>query len=390
MVSRKRAGLQLSPELERAILAGIIYGAVPPETVHPEELSPTTRLVYSAAVDMLRGGQRPPLSLSGLLLVLTDVHGIARETAREHLEALRSALPSADGVEAVVRKLRERHALLAIANTAARQLHGGEFHPEQLIEAVAHCSVFAPPEPLSSRIADGLPPPPPRLTLRLLPSFSDRLGGGLVGLTVLSGEPAVGKSTFSWQAALDVSAQGTPVLYYDLDNGMATLLDRTRQMLGNNLDAIRAATARIYLRDSVRTLESDLLHVPAPALVVVDIFQDLPTPSEFERQGLARWIHRLKALRGRGYHILVVSEVARAYYGGNVALAAYKGSGEIEYSADLGLQMVPTSAGAEVHIVKNRHGPLKGVCGRFTRARGFVWQEAPDPAANPTTADADW
>jgi len=375
---RKQTKLKLTPEMEKALLAGLIFGAVQPESVDPNEFSVQARNVHQAVSDLLLAGNAPPLSLPAIALSLTEVHGLPAPTAQAYLESIKATLPTADGAEPVIRKLREQHALLQVANAAMGQLAKGEFKAEQLYDALAGTGVSKAPTPLASEIKDGLPPPPPRLPLRLLPVFSERIGGGLVGLTVLAGEPAVGKSRVAWQVALDVSSQGINVVYYDLDNGMATLMERTRLIFEGNYDAILQATQNIYLRDSIRSLDSDLVYIPPPALVVVDIFQALPVSQEYEREGLGRWIHRLGALRRRGYHVLVVSEVPRAFYG-TPSLGAFKGTGEIEYTADLGFQMIPSShvrGGASVHIVKNRHGEMNR-CEVVTleTSRGVLWRE---------------
>lgn len=372
---RQNKKLKLTPEMEKALLAGLIYGALQPETVNPDELSVPARNVHQAVVDLLLAGAAPPLSLPSIALALTEVHGVPAAVAHGYLESIKATLPTADGAEPVIRKLREQHALLQVANTAMGQLAKGEFHAEQLYDALATTGVSKAPTPLSDAIKDGLPPPPARLPLRLLPNFTERIGGGLVGLTVLAGEPAVGKSRVAWQVALDLSVQEVPVLYYDLDNGMPTLMERTRLIFEGDHQSIVNATRHIYLRDSIRSLDSDLVYVPPPALVVVDIFQALPVSQEYEREGLGRWIHRLGALRRRGYHVLVVSEVPRAFYG-TPSLGAFKGTGEIEYTADLGLQMIPAGGGASIHVVKNRHGEFsRGEVVTLRTERGVLWRE---------------
>lgn len=374
---RTQKKLKLTPEMEKALLAGLIFGAVQPESIDSNEFSVQAQQVHQAVSDLLLAGNAPPLSLPAIALSLTEVHGIPAPAAQAYLESIRATLPTADGAEPVIRKLREQHALLQVANTAMSQLAKGEFKAESLYDALAGTGVTRAPVPLSDEIKDGLPPPPPRLPLRLLPQFTQRIGGGLVGLTVLAGEPAVGKSRVAWQVALDLSSQGTKVVYYDLDNGAATLLDRTRTIFENNFEAILHATQNIYLRDSIRSLDSDLVYITPPALVVVDIFQALPVSQEYEREGLGRWIHRLGALRRRGYHVLVVSEVPRIFYG-TPSLGAFKGTGEIEYTADLGLQMIPNNirGGASIHVVKNRHGELNRCeVATLESTRGLLWRE---------------
>ena len=365
--------LRLSPELEKALLAGLFHGAVDLESVNPGELSPQGVAIYRAAKDLLVSGSSTPLALPELLLLLTNAYGVNQDQARAWLEGIRAAVPAAGGAGETVRKLRERSALLSIANAASIQLREGTYDPDKLFDTVAQAAVAsAKPTPLAEQIGDNYPTPL-RVPLVSLPRFTERVGGGLVGLTVLSGEPAVGKSDLALQASVETQ-RTMPVLLYDLDNGIPTIVEKLRRMVGNDTTALRAATTALYLRESIRTLDADLVHVAPPALVVVDIFQALPTPAEFERQGLGHWIHRLGALRRRGYVVLVVSEVNRLAYG-NVGMGAFKGSGEIEYVADLACQMVPTLDGAALHVVKNRHGRFRGECVTLTRNRGLLWRE---------------
>jgi len=67
MVDRARLN-RLSPELEKSLLAGVIWGAVAPEVVDPKELSPHGHTVLKAVKDLLIGGCAPPLPLHALWL----------------------------------------------------------------------------------------------------------------------------------------------------------------------------------------------------------------------------------------------------------------------------------------------------------------------------------
>lgn len=366
--------IRLSPELEKTLLAGVIHGAVPLEAVDVSELSATGLNLFRAAKDLILGGATPPLPIADMAVLLTNVYGLPEEQARARLEAVKSAIPAHRGAAEAVRKLRERNVLLTVANAAAKQLQTGEYNPDALFDAVSTATVTSnQPMSLADLIGDRLPDPPLRVPLRLLPNFSHRIGGGLVGLTVVSGEPAVGKSDLALQSSLEAQRH-MPVVYYDIDNGLPTVLEKIKRMLGDDIGRIKDKTKNLYFRESIRTLDADLVHIKPPALVVVDIFQALPTPSEFERQGLAQWIRRLSALRSRGYVVLVVSEVNRNGYG-NPSMGALKGSGEIEYAADLAFQLVPTTEGASVKVIKNRHGAFKGDCVSLVRKEGLLWGE---------------
>ena len=375
---------KISPELEKALLAGVIWGAVPTESLDARELSVPGSHVLNIVRDMLGTGSAPPLNLQAILLGLTETYGMNRASAQALLEGVQASLPSSEGAESAVRKLREKHILLSVANTAMEQLKKGVFNVEELSGAVTGFGTTKPPTPLCDAIRGGLPDPPLRLPMRMLRTFSERIGGGLIGLTVLAGEPAVGKSRLAWQIALDINSGGTPVVYYDLDNGLSTLLGRTRVIFDDDHAAIMDATQRLYLRDSINTIDPDMVYIPPPCLIVVDILQALPVSQEFERQGLAGWMHRLAGFRRRGYHVLVVSEVGRSFYG-STGLGAFKGSGEIEYVADLGLQMVPAGQrGATISILKNRHSEAKGEIITLSTGKGTLWTESSEAMWGPS------
>ncbi len=366
-----------SPELERAILAGVVWGAIPVEQVSERACASTLGRRTLAVIHALRAeGATFPLSWEAVALGLTHLFGVEGPAAREWVTSLQAALPAASGAAAVHRRLRERYWLMRLANLAAGQLERGEFAPaplwQVLSEAVAADTPLAPMAEIWSR---GSLAAPPRLPVRALPRWTERVGGGLVGITVFAGEPGVGKSTLAWMIALD-AGEAVPVLYYDFDNDLPTLVERTVGMIGEDLQDLQAATRRIYLRESIQTLEADLQQCPPPALVVVDLVQDLPAPVEYERQGLNLWLHRWKAVRRRGYWVLLISEVSRAYYG-RAGLAAAKGTGEIEFAASLACQMLPVGEDgteAELVVTKNRHGPARGAGCRLRR-EGLLWRE---------------
>jgi hypothetical protein len=199
----------------------------------------------------------------------------------------------------------------------------------------------------------------------------------------IGGEPAVGKSALAWQVTLDVALQNVPVLYYDFENGFQVLMDRTRSIFKGNLDRIREATNKVYIRESIRSLDSDLARLAPPALVVIDSIQKLPGSVEYRRSSLDRWIHRLEALKKRGYYVLLVSEISRGNYGSEAYIGAYKESGEIEYSADMGVHLLDGGGlGVNAVIVKNRHRPFRGPVALLQRKNDWYLKEVPVSGAD--------
>lgn len=370
-----RPTLSLSPELERAILAAIIRGQVGLDVVTEAELSKLGRMVYRA-VGLLSRDASPPYSLATVELAATDVLGAPRHDIRQYLREV--AAGASASAESVLRRVRDKQLLVEVINTASRQLGQGTLDVGAILRTVLASSVDGGGAgrvvPIAERIRDGLPDPPEGIPITSLPTMT-RVTGGLYGVWVVAGEPKTGKTALAWQITLDVGRR-VPVIYNDLENGFPVLMDRTRQIFGADLDAIRRATARVYYVDNARDLDWHLTAVPPPAVVVVDSLQKLPTSDEHRRQGLDRWIHRLETLKRRGYHVLLISEVSRAAYGGEPTIAAGKDTGEIEYAADLEVQLVPTHPGSvAAYIVANRHRKHRGYVCRLRRERGWIWRE---------------
>ncbi len=108
-----------------------------------------------------------------------------------------------------------------------------------------------------------------------IPEFDFVLGGGLVpgSMTLIGGEPGIGKSTLLLQAAARLETAGYPVLYasgeespeqvrlralrLEEDAGPVRVVGETR--LEAVLEASAAAGARVLVLDSIQTVWSDLL-----------------------------------------------------------------------------------------------------------------------------------
>lgn len=366
MIKRKLSAV--SKDLEAAILAGMIKRTVPLDAVEPEEISKIGRVVLAG----LRALDKP--TSADLVLHAVEVQGHSREPVLAFLHAVELA---GTGVEAseILRKVRDKQVLVDLVNEANEQLHKGTLDIG-LVAGVLHKETGGTTDlqPVSEVVKDGLPPRPTGLVINSL-SLLSAASGGLMGMWVIGGEPGIGKSTAAWQIALDV-ADRLPVIVYDFENGFPVLMDHTREIYNGDMARIRAATERIYYRDSIRTLDADLARIAAPALVVVDSIQKLPGSVEFRRSSIDRWIHRLESLKKRGYTVLIVSEIGRASYGHDAYIGAYKETGEIEYSADFALQLLAGSGEqVEAHIVKNRHRPKKGLAVMLQRRRAWLFNE---------------
>jgi len=364
--------VRISEALEKALLYGILRGVVPLEAVGSDELSKLGGIVHGSVSVLREANASAPYEINAILLAGSDVLGAGRDALKKYVDDIQKANIGVDPAY-LVQKVRDKQTLLEVINEAGNQISKSTIDLSLLAGLLSSTSTTAA-KPISEVIKDGLPEPPVGLKLRSLPILS-RLTGGIIGMWAIAGEPGVGKSTFGWQVALDVG-RSIPVLYYDFENGFSVLMDRTRELYKGDLNRIRAVTANIFYRDSIRTLDTDLGGIPAPALVIVDSVQKLPASVLNRRQGLDAWVHRLEGLKRRGYYVLLISEVGRAQYSQDAYIGSFKETGEIEYSVDVGVQLLPVSSTAvETNIVKNRHKPHKGSAGFLERVNGWWFKE---------------
>jgi hypothetical protein len=371
MTSRRRVLRKLSEDLELGIIGGIIKGVVPKDAVEVEEVSKLGRYILVA----VRALDKP--TVEELALHAVEVQGAPRDILKSYLHQVSTANAGLEMAD-ILRKVRDKQILLDLINEASKQISSGDMDVA-LLGGLMHNESTATHDlvTVSERLKDGLPPKPVGFPLRSLPYLSQQ-SGGVMGVWAVGGEPGVGKSTLAWQITLDVAQQGIPVLDYDFENGFAVLMDHTKEIYKGNMEKISEVTKNIYVRDSIRSLDSDLARVAPPALIVVDSIQKLPGSVEHRRTSLDKWIHRLEYLKKRGYTVLLVSEIGRAAYGSDAYIGAYKETGEIEYSADFGLQLLDGgNVGAEAHIVKNRHRPFKGHVAILQRERAWFFKEIP-------------
>lgn len=361
--------LGLSPDLEYSLVYAVLQGVVGSEVISAEELSAKGRLILEAT-RLLAG---PPYQLRAVYLAATDVLGAERETIKEYLRACQEANAGL-GVAEILAMVRDKQLLVDLINVAGSQIHQGKLDVGAVSALLNREGGTHSLDPVATALRDGLPPPPTGAQLASLPRLT-RLSGGLYGVWAVAGEPGAGKSALAWQIVLDV-AREMPVLLYDFENGFSVIADRSSTIFEGDVERLRAATDRVYVRDSIRTLDSDISAIKPPALLVVDSVQKLPSSILHRREGLDGWVHRMEGLKKRGYFVLLVSEIPRSSYEADPRIGDFKESGEIEYSADFGFRMVPRPDNSvDVHIVKNRHRPHKGYAGHLERHRSWLFRE---------------
>ena len=204
----------------------------------------------------------------------------------------------------------------------------------------------------------------------------DRALGGLHGLNILGGTPKAGKSTFAIQAAADMAGRRLPVIYYDFENGRQKIYLRILSRLSRlPVEQIRAGNLAgeeaFRLTQGLHTLETllpwlrvvndrklspetmrrhiDFLRHETRsdyAVVVIDSLHKLPFKDiSQKRSGIDGWLRQLEAIRDElAVSFLVISELERGpdgQFDRQPQLGSFKGSGDIGYSADNALVLLP-------------------------------------------------
>jgi replicative DNA helicase len=223
--------------------------------------------------------------------------------------------------------------------------------------------------------------------LRLSSGFSllDKSLGGIHGINVVGGAPKVGKSTFVIQIASEMALRKVPVLYYDFENGRQKIYQRTLSRLSqlstaelkgskdeveikNRYDAASGNLEKMfdYLRvinDRKVTPELMRKHIDfirhetgnEYTVVVIDSLHKLPFKDFSERRtGIDAWLRQLESIRDEmQVSFLVISELSRGgkgTYADEPHLGIFKGSGDIEYSADNAMVLSPSPTVSEIEI----------------------------------------
>lgn len=204
----------------------------------------------------------------------------------------------------------------------------------------------------------------------------DRALNGVRGINIMGGPPKAGKSCFFMQISTEMARRKAPVIYYDFENGRQKIYRRTLSRITRlsdermrsadpdpearekleaglaELEALfhyfRVVTDRKLTPDIMRRQIDFLQHETRTnrALVVVDSLHKLPFKSLTERRtGIDSWLRNLEAIRDeQNVSFLVISELSRSIggsYSDTPDLGSFKESGDIEYSADNAMLLLP-------------------------------------------------
>jgi replicative DNA helicase len=204
----------------------------------------------------------------------------------------------------------------------------------------------------------------------------DHALNGISGISIMGGPPKAGKSCFFMQISTEMAKRKTPVIYYDFENGRQKIYMRTLCRLSrlsekkirlNHQDEdtsktlekahmdikdifpyFRVVTDRKLTPDIMRRQIDFLQHETRTdsTLVVLDSLHKLPFKKLTERRtGIDAWLRHMEAIRDeQNVSFLVVSELSRGEegsYSKKPDLASFKESGDIEYSADNAMILLP-------------------------------------------------
>lgn len=255
---------------------------------------------------------------------------------------------------------------------------------------------------LAERLLARLNRPPLVHVPTSLPTLDAATRGGLLlrRVHVIGGEPDAGKTALLVQMLLQAAREGYAVAIYAVDEPGEGIEDRIGQSLGLALDDLEANVQRaiLWLADAVRNLPNVLLieqgeegfetiedaadallaharrHGCKGAILGLDSLQTSacraffgPTAPRMDRERIEAMTTALKSLAKRGLGVICTSELGRAAYASKPGskptspMAAFKGSGSIEYAMTVGIVLtrIPKGehAGDVMAVVpKNKRG----------------------------------
>jgi replicative DNA helicase len=199
---------------------------------------------------------------------------------------------------------------------------------------------------------------------------------GLRGINIMGGPPKAGKSCFFMQISTDIARRRVPVIYYDFENGRQKIYLRTIvrtcnlpekkirssrlspeetkvfgaawEEFNEMLTYFRVVTERQLTPEIMRRHIDFIKHESRKddLLIVLDSLHKLPFKSLTERRtGIDFWLRQIEAIRDEHQAcFLVISELSRGKDGGYAEkpdMSSFKESGDIEYSADNAMILMP-------------------------------------------------
>lgn len=368
-----------------------LLGHVAPTNGAPPQIDPSIALAL-AAIEAVGGPDdtRPEID------VLADLDGRVEQLART-LGGLRRE-ERAEKLGAEIERLRE----------AVLDPEHGAGAIGRLREAIAArrrvlgLDDARPVATLAERLRARLDAPPLVHVATGLPTLDAATRGGLLmrRVHVIGGEPDAGKTALLVQLLLAAARDGFAVGLYAVDEPGEGIEDRIGQSLGLALDELEANVRRAleWLCQAVASMPNVLLieqgeggfltiedaadaviaharrHRCRGAILGIDSLQTAhcraffgPNAPRLDRDRIEAMTAATKEIARRGAMVIATSELGRASYASKPGakppspMAAFKGSGSIEYAMTVGLVLTRITKGeyagdVRVGVPKNKRG----------------------------------
>ena len=222
---------------------------------------------------------------------------------------------------------------------------------------------------------------------------------GVHGINVFGGPPKAGKSCFMMQIGTDMARRRVPVIYYDFENGRQKIYQRTMTRLSRieggdliknsfsdeeqlrfdqansdfkkMLNHFRVVNDRALSPEIMRRHIDFIRHETQQdyCVVIIDSLHKLPFKDFSERRtGIDAWLRQFESIRDEHkVSFLIISELTRGdrgAYDETPHMGVFKGSGDIEYSADNALVLYPETDAQKIASVQDRSANLWLVASR--------------------------
>ena len=247
-----------------------------------------------------------------------------------------------------------------------------------MIQSAKSFSPFTPPDSEHRKFFQVLEKDLGKEMIGLTTGFEkmDAALSGIRGINIMGGPPKAGKSCFYMQVSTEMARRRIPVIYYDFENGRQKIYARTLSRISRLSEkdirirqddpkvVQQLQKARTEFRDMLkffrvvtdRKLNPEIMRRQIDFLqnetrtdanvVVVDSLHKLPFKNLSDRRtGIDSWLRHMEAIRDeQNVSFFVISELSRGdgnRYAKKPDLGSFKGSGDIEYSADNAMILIP-------------------------------------------------
>lgn len=358
--------------LEQTVLFASILGHLTPDQVKPHlsMFSKNGKVVYQGLAWLIKKGQTPPFAPASVKLACAEAFGGDLPELDSYFKEMQTNATGPE-IEVVLRGASDKLRLLDIHNAVVKQMADMSYEPDvfsQIIDTSTsiHMMKSLAEEASDWEADDGTT----RIALGDELMAIDQEARGVAGFWVIGGITGSGKSTLAWQISLTAARQ-RPVLYYDLENTARVLYERTLAIYAGDAGETDKALRSIFVRTEPREVFREVRELGEPSLVVLDSLQKLPADVHYKRETMEEWLAKLDRLKMQGHIVIVVSQLNRSS-------GDYKGTNDIEHTADFGIKLDPHNINplwSNVYIEKNRHGIAKGFLCSLQRERSWLWRQ---------------